>query len=165
VTGEVNHDSSAQDLEVEMKLDFVVQFMAILSEKFHLLPDEDKRELLQKLETMFLESQNRGTGLIDDEAILALFQAQRRQAFVEQVRRAIGPSLKDLSQRQEDLLDASLTRLFREDRPVSDEELEGQLELITQFVSPLGQEKIQKAYWDLRLGVANDDDGSEDVRG
>jgi hypothetical protein len=75
----------------------------------------------------------------------------RRQEFVEQVRRAIGPNLKDLSQRQEDLLDAALSDLFRKNRPVTDDEIKGQLELITDFVSPLGQERLQKAYWDLRL--------------
>ena len=75
----------------------------------------------------------------------------RRQEFVEQVRRAIGPRLKDLSQRQKDLLDAALSDLFRENRSVTDDEIEGQLELITDFVSPLGQERLQKAYWDLRL--------------
>lgn len=92
-------------------------------------------------------------------------EQQRRQAFVDQVRRVIGPNLNQLSQRQKDLLDAAVSDLFRQNRMVTDEELEGQLELITQFVSPLGQEVIQKAYWDLRLGVANDDEGSEDVRG
>ena len=75
----------------------------------------------------------------------------RRQEFVEQVRRVIGPQLKDLSQRQKDLLDAGLTDLFRKNRPVTDDELLGELELITDFVSPLGQERLQKAYWDLRL--------------
>jgi len=78
-------------------------------------------------------------------------EQQRRQAFVEQVRQVIGPRLKELSQRQEDLLDAAVSDLFRENRPVSDEEILGQLELVTDFVSPLGQEKLQKAYWDLRL--------------
>jgi hypothetical protein len=34
---------------------------------------------------------------------------------------------------------------------VADEELLGELELVTDFVSPQGQEKLQKAYWDLRL--------------
>ena len=78
-------------------------------------------------------------------------EQQRRQAFVEQVRRVIGPSLKDLSQRQKDLLDAGVSDLYRLNRPVSDEELLGELELITDFVSPRGQEEVQKAYWDLRL--------------
>jgi hypothetical protein len=78
-------------------------------------------------------------------------EQQQRQAFVEQVRRAIGPKLKDLSQRQKDLLDASLTRLFNKKRPVSDAEIEGRLELITEQISPAGQERLQKAYWDLRL--------------
>ncbi len=78
-------------------------------------------------------------------------EQQRRQAFVEQVRRAIGPSLKDLSQRQKDLLDAAVSDLYRQNRPVTDEELLGQLELVTDFVSPRGQEKLQQAYWDLRL--------------
>ena len=75
----------------------------------------------------------------------------RRQAFVEQVRRVIGPHLKGLSQRQKDLLDAAVSDLYRLKRPVSDEELLGELELVTDFVSPRGQESLQKAYWDLRL--------------
>ena len=78
-------------------------------------------------------------------------EQQRRQAFVEQVRRVIGPNLKDLSQRQKDLLDAGVSDLYRLNRQVSDEELLGELELVTDFVSPQGQEKLQKAYWDLRL--------------
>ena len=78
-------------------------------------------------------------------------EQQRRQAFVEQVRRVIGPSLKDLSQRQKDLLDAGVSDLYRLNRQVSDEELLGELELVTDFVSPQGQERLQKAYWDLRL--------------
>lgn len=75
----------------------------------------------------------------------------RRQEFVAQVRRVIGPQLKDLSQRQKDLLDASLTRLYRKERPVTDDEILGSLEMITEHVSPIGQERLQKAYWDLRL--------------
>jgi hypothetical protein len=78
-------------------------------------------------------------------------EQQRRKAFVEQVRQAIGPSLEELSQRQEDLLDASLTKLFNENRPVSNKEIEGRLELVTNFVSPAGQERLQEAYWNLRL--------------
>ena len=78
-------------------------------------------------------------------------EQQRRQDFVAQVQRAIGSSLKELSQRQEDLLDGAVSELYRANRPVSDEEIQGELELITDFVSPLGQEKLQKAYWDLRL--------------
>ena len=75
----------------------------------------------------------------------------RRLEFVEQVRRVIGPNLSDLSQRQKDLLDAALSDLFREERPISDEEMLGELELITEFVSPKKHEAVQKAYWDLRL--------------
>ncbi len=78
-------------------------------------------------------------------------EQQRRQDFVAQVRQAIGPKLKGLSQRQEDLLDGAVSDLYRQNRAVSDEEIQGELELITDFVSPLGQEKLQKAYWDLRL--------------
>lgn len=78
-------------------------------------------------------------------------EQQRRQAFVAQVRQVIGPRLKDLSQRQKDLLDAGVSDLFRQNRRVTDEELLGELELVTDFVSPQGQEKLQKAYWDLRL--------------
>tara|TARA_R110000744_G_scaffold68266_5_gene138924 strand:- start:551 stop:841 length:291 start_codon:yes stop_codon:yes gene_type:complete len=78
-------------------------------------------------------------------------EQQPRQAFVAQVRQAIGPKLKDLSPRQKDLLDASLTKLYRKGRQVSDQEIQGKLELVTDFVSPTGQEQVQKAYWDLRL--------------
>ena len=75
---------------------------------------------------------------------------QRLQAFAAQVRQAIGPKLEELSQRQEDLLDASLTKLFNLNRPVTDAEIRGRLELVTDFVSPAGQEEVQKGYWDLR---------------
>ena len=78
-------------------------------------------------------------------------EQQRRQAFVAQVRQAIGPELKDLSPRQKDLLDSSLTKLYRKERLISDEEIKGRLELVKDFVSPAGHEKVQKAYWDLRL--------------
>lgn len=88
-------------------------------------------------------------------------EQQRRQAFVEQVRRVLGPSLKDLSQRQEDLLDAGVSDLFRRNRPVSDEELLGQLELVTQFVSPLGQENLQRAYWDFRRANSRTEESPE----
>ena len=157
MTYEVKQDLSEQDAEVERKLDFVVQFLNILQDKLHLLSDVDKRELLEKLEALFLGSQGRGTGPIDNEAILALFHEQRRQAFVEQVRRVLGPSFKEMSQRQLDLLDAGVSELYRLNRSVSNEELLGQLELVTQFVSPQGQELLQKAYWDLRLQKAEAD--------
>lgn len=78
-------------------------------------------------------------------------EEQRLQEFAEQVRRAIGPKLEELSPRQEDLLDASLTKLFNLNRPVTDAELQGRLDLVTNFVSPAGQEEVQKVYWDLRL--------------
>ncbi len=52
---------------------------------------------------------------------------------------------------QKDLLDASLTKLFNLNRPVTDEEIQGRLELVTDFVSPAAHEKVQKVYWDLRL--------------
>ena len=78
-------------------------------------------------------------------------EEQRLQEFPEQVRRAIGPKLEELSPRQEDLLDASLTKLFNLNRPVTDAELQGRLDLVTNFVSPAGQEEVQKVYWDLRL--------------
>ena len=86
-------------------------------------------------------------------------EQQRRQAFVEQVRRAIGPSLKDLSQRQKDLLDASVSKLFRQNRPVTDDEIKGRLELITEFVSPLGQENLRRVYWDFRRRATKQDEG------
>jgi len=34
---------------------------------------------------------------------------------------------------------------------VTDDEILGSLEMITELVSPIGQERLQKAYWDLRL--------------
>jgi len=77
-------------------------------------------------------------------------EEQQLQEFAGQVRQAIGPKLKELSQRQKDLLDASLTKLFNLDRPVTDAEIRGRLELVTDFVSPAGQEEVQKVYWDLR---------------
>jgi hypothetical protein len=78
-------------------------------------------------------------------------EQQPRQAFVAQVRQVIGPKLADLSPRQKDLLDVSLTKLFNLNRPVSDAEIQGRLELVTDFVSPAAQEKVQEVYWDLRL--------------
>ena len=54
----------------------------------------------------------------------------RRQAFVKQVRKVLGPKLGDLSQKQKDLLDRGLTEIFAENRPVTDAELAGQLELV-----------------------------------
>ena len=78
-------------------------------------------------------------------------EQQRRQAFVEQVRRVIGPHLKDLSKRQKDLLDAGVSDLYRENRPISDDELLGELELVVDLISPRAQEEVQKAYWDLLL--------------
>ncbi len=149
MTEGVDQNRSAQDPEVERKLDFVVQFMDVLKGKLHLLPDEDKRELLEKLETLFRGCQGLDTEAIDDEAILTLFQEQRRHAFVEQLRRVLGPSFKVMSQRQMDLLDASVSGLFRQNRLVSDEELLGELELVIDFISPLAQETLQKAHWDL----------------
>lgn len=76
---------------------------------------------------------------------------KRRSDFVNQVRRSIGPKLSGLTPRQKDLLDASLTRLFLEGRPISDEEIEGRFELITEHVSPAEHEVVQRVYWDLRL--------------
>ncbi len=149
MTEGVDQNWSAQDPEVEKKLDFVAQFMDLLKDKFHLLPDEDKRQFLEKLETLFRGRQGQGTETIDDEAILTLFQEQRRHAFVDQVRRVLGPSFKVMSQRQMDLLDASVSGLFRQNRLVSDEELLGELELVTDFISPLAQETLQKAHLDL----------------
>ncbi len=151
MTEGVDQNWSVQDPEVERRLDFVAQFMGLLGDKLYLLPDEDKRQLLEKLETLFRGRQGQGTEAIDDTAILALFQEQRRHAFVEQVRRVLVPYFKGMSPRQMDLLDAGVSELYRQNRLVSDDELLGQLELVTRFVSPLGQEQIQKVYWDLRL--------------
>lgn len=69
----------------------------------------------------------------------------RRQAFVEQLRRVLGPKLADLSTRQRDLLDLSLDQLFAENRPVTDEELEGQLE-VAQLVAPVELEAAYKVF-------------------
>ena len=69
----------------------------------------------------------------------------RRQAFVEQVRRVLGQRLETLSQRQEDLLNLSLDQLFAENRPVTDEELEGQLE-VAQLVAPVELEAAAKVF-------------------
>lgn len=85
------------------------------------------------------------------EGRMADFEGMRRLDFIDQVRRVIGPKLSELSQRQKDLLDASLTRLFKKGRPVSDAEIEGRFEMITEQVSPAAHERVQKAYWDLRL--------------
>lgn len=82
---------------------------------------------------------------------MADLEDKRRAEFVNQVRRVIGPKLSGLTPRQSDLLDASLTRLFSKGRPVSDQEIEGRLELITEHVSPTGHEVVQRVYWDLRL--------------
>ncbi len=165
MTKGVDKNWLVQDPEVERRLDFVAQFMGLLGDKLYLLPDEDKRELLEKLETLFFGCQRRGTGDIDNEAILAVFEEQRRQAFVEQVRRVLGPILKDLSDRQKDLLEAGVSELFRRNRLVSDEELLGALELVTEFVSPLGQERLQKAYRDFRLQSAEAEDLCKDASG
>jgi hypothetical protein len=51
--------------------------------------------------------------------------------------------------------------LFRQNRPVSDEELLGELELVTQFVSPLGQENLQRAYWDFRRANSRTEESPE----
>ncbi len=141
-----------QDADTQRKLNFVAQFVGLLSKKLELLPRDHQRALINNLETLFLDAQENGDTNISDADIMGLFEDHRREAFVEQVRRAIGSKLKELSQRQKDLLDASLTKLYRENRPVSDAEIRGRLELITDFVSPAAHEKVQKVYWDLRLG-------------
>ena len=69
----------------------------------------------------------------------------RRQAFVEQVRKVLGPQLETLSQRQEDLLNLSLDQLLAENRPVTDEELEGQLELV-ELAAPRELEAAYKVF-------------------
>jgi hypothetical protein len=144
-------DEPQEDQVTQSKLDFVSQFMNLIGNKLTLLPTQHQRELLDDLEALFLNNYKDGATTISDAEIIAIFDDHRRQAFVEQVRRAIGSKLKDLSPRQKDLLDASLTKLYRENRPVSDAEIQGRLELVTDFVSPAGQEQVQKAYWDLRL--------------
>jgi CRISPR/Cas system endoribonuclease Cas6 (RAMP superfamily) len=69
----------------------------------------------------------------------------RRQAFVEQVRKVLGPKLGDLSQKQKDLLDRGLTEIFAENRPVTDAELEGQLELV-ELAAPRELEAAYKVF-------------------
>lgn len=69
----------------------------------------------------------------------------RRQAFVEQVRKVLGPKLENLSQKQEDLLDLGLDKLFAKNRPVTDEELEGQLELV-ELAAPRELEAAYKVF-------------------
>lgn len=145
-------DEPQEDQATQSKLDFVSQFMNLIGNKLTLLPTEHQRELLDDLEALFLNNYKDGATTISDAEIIAIFDDHRRQAFVEQVRQAIGSKLSELSQRQKDLLDASLTRLFNKGRPVTDEELLGRLEMITEQISPAAHEKVQKAYWDLRLG-------------
>lgn len=65
----------------------------------------------------------------------------------------LGDRLPGLSLRQTDLLDRSLGRLLDEGRPVSDAELEGKFDLITEFVSPRAHEKVQAAYHFLWNGT------------
>jgi len=85
------------------------------------------------------------------DTTMAEFGDKRRAEFVNQVRRDIGPKLSGLTTRQSDLNDASLTRLFRKGRLLSNQEIESRLELITEHVSPTGHEVVQRVYWDLRL--------------
>jgi len=82
---------------------------------------------------------------------MAEFGDKRRAEFVNQVRRDIGPKLSGLTTRQSDLNDASLTRLFRKGRLLSNQEIESRLELITEHVSQTGHEVVQRVYWNLRL--------------
>ena len=69
----------------------------------------------------------------------------RRQAFVEQVRKVLGPQLPTLSEKQRDLLNLGLDQLFAENRPVTDAELEGQLELV-ELVAPRELEAAYKVF-------------------
>ena len=107
----------------------------------------------ERIKRKYLQYMREANG-IRELTLEEIFANFRRQAFVEQVRRAIGPKLSELSQRQKDLLDASLTSLFKKGRLVSDEEIEGRLELITDFVSPRSHEIVQEYYWSLRRARA-----------
>ena len=53
-----------------------------------------------------------------------------RQAFAEQVRKVLGPKLGSLSEKQKDLLDQGLVDLYEQGKPVTDQQLLGELELV-----------------------------------
>jgi hypothetical protein len=69
-------------------------------------------------------------------------EEERRKLFVEQVSRVLAPYFSELTDRQRQLLDASLTRLFRKGRDVTDEEILGCHEMITEYVSPRRIEEL-----------------------
>lgn len=128
---------------------FVFSCLEQLGEQVRALDADQLDAFRQMLMDIF-----QAAGGIRELTLEEIFANFRRQAFVEQVRRAIGPKLSELSQRQKDLLDASLTSLFKKGRLVSDEEIEGRLELITDFVSPRSHEIVQEYYWSLRRARA-----------
>ena len=55
-------------------------------------------------------------------------------------------NFSEMSDNQKHLLDASLTRLFKEGRKVTDAEILGRFEMITQHVSPRAHEEFISAY-------------------
>lgn len=78
--------------------------------------------------------------------VTEISEEERRGLFVEQVRNVLSPYFADMSDNQKLLLDASLTRLFRKGRDVTDEEIFGRFEMITQHVSPRAHEEFIAAY-------------------
>ncbi len=77
-------------------------------------------------------------------------EQQRRQEFVEQIRRVLGDRLGTLSERQKGLLNEGLEELLQKRRPVTDAELEGEYEMITVYVSPKALEDAARVYEGLR---------------
>lgn len=73
-------------------------------------------------------------------------EAERRELFVEQVRKVLSPYFAEMSDNQKHLLDASLTKLFGKGRDVTDAEIFGRFEMITQYVSPRAHEEFISAY-------------------
>lgn len=73
-------------------------------------------------------------------------EEERRALFVEQVRKVLSPYFAEMSDNQKHLLDASLTKLFRKGRDVTDEEILGRFEMINLHVSPRAHEEFIAAY-------------------
>ena len=69
-------------------------------------------------------------------------EEERRSLFVKQVGRVLSPYFEELTDRQEQLLDAALGDLFKKGRPVTDEEILGCHEMITEYVSPRAIEEL-----------------------
>jgi hypothetical protein len=69
-------------------------------------------------------------------------EEERRKLFVAQVSRVLSPYFAELTDRQRQLLDASLASLLKKGRAVTDEEILGCHEMITEFVSPRAIEEL-----------------------